>query len=108
MQSLPAMDKALGSVSKYWGRDGPKFDVVKFIILFLKDRWLSNTSFFFFPSKPTRRYKIVYGSIVPTRKVGQGWRQKSEAPQMSINRRDKHIDLLEVDNEPQTQVSRRE
>lgn len=42
------MNKALGSVSKYRRRDGPKFDIVKFLILFLKDRWLSNTSFFFF------------------------------------------------------------
>lgn len=48
VQSLQAMDKALGSVSKYWGRDSPKFDIVKFIILFWKDRWLSNTSFFIF------------------------------------------------------------
>lgn len=48
VQSLPAMNKALGSVSKYRRRDGPKFDIVKFLILFLKDRWLSNTSFFSF------------------------------------------------------------
>lgn len=111
VQSLPAMNKALGSVSKYRRRDGSKFDIVKFLILFLKDRWLSNTSFFFpffFSSKPTLRYKTVYGSIVPTRKVGQGWGQKSEAPQMSINRRDRAYRLLEVSNGPQTHVSRRE
>lgn len=81
----------------------PKFDIVKFIILFLKDRWLSNTSFFF-SSKPTLRYRIVYGSIVPTRKVGRGGGKSRKLPNCLSTEEIKRIDLLEIGNGPQTRL----
>lgn len=80
MQSLPAMDKALGSVSKYWGRDGPKFDIVKFIILFLKDQWLSNTSFFFFHQNQLIGTRLFMAALFLQEKWDRGGGKSRKLP----------------------------
>lgn len=92
MQSLPAMNKALGSVSKYRRRDGPKFNIVKFIILFLKDRWLSNTSFFsFFHQNQLLRTRLFMAALFLQEKWDRGGGKSRKLPKCLSTEGTEHI-----------------